>query len=148
MPSADGPLLFLRAPAGLPRAELRDFARRLSQEAAGGKRFLCLLTDDRELRRLNSQFLGKDRPTDVLSFPEPGPDEFLGEIAISVERAREQAAALGHALADEIKILMLHGVLHLLGMDHETDRGRMARRERALRRQFGLPQSLTERVRR
>jgi probable rRNA maturation factor len=147
MESSEGPLLFRRVPAGLPRAELRVFARRLTEAVAPGGSFLCLFTDDRELRRLNRQFLGKDQPTDVLSFPEPGPDGFLGEIAISVERAAEQARRLGHSLAEELKILMLHGLLHLTGMDHETDGGRMARREKALRRRFGLPAALTERGR-
>jgi probable rRNA maturation factor len=146
MDSSGDPLLFLRAPARLPRAELRSFARQLIREVARGRSFHCLLTDDRELRRLNRQFLGKDQPTDVLSFPEPGPDAYLGEMAISVDRARHQARRLGHSLADELKILMLHGVLHLMGMDHESDSGQMARRERRLRRQFGLPCGLIERV--
>lgn len=100
-------------------------------EVAGGRRFTCLLTDDRELSRLNRQFLGKDYPTDVLAFPEPGPDGFLGEMAISVDRAAEQARRFGHSVEDEIGILMLHGLLHLIGMDHESDRGRMARAENA-----------------
>lgn len=139
--------MFRRAPAGLPRAELRAFARRLIDAVAPGASFLCLFTGDRELRRLNRQFLGKDEPTDVLSFPEPGPDGFLGEIAISVQRAAAQARQLGHSLTDELKVLMLHGLLHLTGMDHETDRGRMARREKALRRKLGLPAALTERKR-
>jgi probable rRNA maturation factor len=83
----------------------------------------------------------------VLSFPEPGPDDFLGELAISVERAREQARLLGHTIEEETKILMLHGVLHLLGMDHEKDRGRMARAETRQRKKLGLPAGLIERVR-
>ena len=114
---------------------------------AGGRRFCCLLAGDRELRRLNREFLGKDYPTDVLSFPEPGPDGFLGEIAISLERAGEQAGLYGHSLEEELKILMLHGLLHLLDMDHEKDRGRMARIEKRLRQELGLPAALIERVR-
>ncbi len=114
---------------------------------AGGRPFCCLLTDDRELRRLNRQFLGKDYPTDVLSFPEPGPDGFLGEMAISVERAREQAAEFGHRLDEEIRILMLHGLLHLMGMDHANDRGRMARAETRWSKRLGLPAGLIERAR-
>ena len=93
--------------------------------------FQCLITGDEELRRLNRQFLGKDYPTDVLSFP-AGDDDMLGEIAISAERAAEQAREFGHSVEDEIRILMLHGVLHLAGMDHERDRGAMARAETAL----------------
>ena len=114
---------------------------------AGGNRFRCLLTDDRELQRLNRRFLNADYPTDVLAFPEPGPDGFLGELAISVPRAAEQARAYGHPIEQEIGILMLHGLLHLLGMDHEKDRGRMARAEMRWRRQLGLPAGVVERAR-
>jgi probable rRNA maturation factor len=147
MPADDDPLIFRRVRVRLPRVRLRAFAEQLRDEVAGGQAFCCLLADDRELRRLNRQFLGKDYPTDVLSFPEPGPDDFLGELAISVERAREQARLLGHTVEVEIRILMLHGVLHLLGMDHEEDRGRMARAETRLRKKLGLPAGLIERVR-
>ena len=120
---------------------------KISKTVAAGRRFSCLLTDDRELLRLNREFLGKEYATDVLSFPEPGPDDFLGEMAISVERAKEQARSRGHSLDEEIGILMLHGLLHLLGMDHETDRGRMARAETRWRKKLGLPAGLIERVR-
>ena len=147
MPADDDPLIFRRVRVRLPRVRLRAFAEQLRDEVVGGRAFCCLLADDRELRRLNRQFLGKDYPTDVLSFPEPGPDEFLGELAISIERAKEQAKLLGHTIEEEIKILMLHGVLHLLGMDHEQDRGRMARAETRLRKKLGLPAGLIERVR-
>src|SRR5512138_1927198 len=119
MPDSEDPLIFLRVPLGLPRRGMREFAAEIRASVAGGARFTCLLTDDRELHRLNREFLGKDYPTDVLAFPEPGPDGFLGELAISVERAREQALMLGHTLEEEVRILMLHGVLHLTGMDHE-----------------------------
>jgi probable rRNA maturation factor len=145
--SEDISLLFRRAPAGLRRKDLREFARTLRAEVAGGRVFECLVTDDRELRRLNAQFLGRDYPTDVLSFPEASPDGFLGSLAISAGRAAAQAREHGHTLEEEIRILMLHGVLHLVGMDHETDRGRMARAERTWRRRFGLPTGLIERAR-
>jgi probable rRNA maturation factor len=146
--SPDGSIvLFRRAGNGVPRPELRRFAEQLVSEVASDRRFECLLTDDRELRRLNRSFLGHDYPTDVLSFPSGMTGGFLGEIAISVNRAAEQAAEFGHSLAEEIKILMLHGVLHLLGMDHEKDRGAMRRAEKRWRKQFALPESLTERVR-
>ncbi len=140
-------VLFERAPRGLSRRALRQLASRLENEVAGGGRFTCLITDDAELARLNRQFLGRDYPTDVLSFPSPSPDGFLGEIAISAERAAEQAARYGHTLQEEVGILLLHGVLHLAGMDHERDRGRMARAERRYRRELGLPAGLIERVR-
>ena len=99
----------------------------------------CLITSDAELRRLNHKFRGKDYPTDVLSFP---PDD----IAISFDRAAAQAAELGHGVEDELRVLMLHGLLHLAGMDHETDRGAMARAEIRWRKRLGLPSGLIERV--
>lgn len=141
----DNLLLYRRAGNGLPKAQLRAFAAQLREAIAEGRTFSCLLTDDRELQRLNAQFLGHDYPTDVLSFPseDGGP---LGEIAISVQRAREQASDQRHSLEDEIKILMLHGILHLSGLDHETDRGAMDRAERSWREKFGLPAGLIERT--
>ena len=147
MATTEDPLIFRRAPAGLPRASLRAFADQIRDTVAGGRRFCCLMTGDGELRRLNRQFLGADYPTDVLSFPEAGPDGFLGEMAVSAERAQEQARIHGHGLEEELKILMLHGLLHLLGMDHEKDGGRMARFETRLRKKLGLPAGLIERVR-
>lgn len=146
--SPDDPtLIYRRAPSELPRRELRLFAERLRAEVAGSRHFHCLLTDDRELRRLNRDFLGKDEPTDVLSFPEPEPGPFLGEIAVSVERAAQQARDHGHTLENELRLLMLHGLLHLLGMDHHGDRGRMRRAEARWRQKLGLPPGLIERVR-
>ena len=106
-----------------------------------------LLTGDAAIRRLNKQFRGKNQPTDVLSFPALEMVEGVaGDLAISVETARRQAQEQGHALSVEIKVLMLHGLLHLAGYDHETDNGKMARRERVLRGRLGLPQGLIERV--
>ncbi len=144
MPSDGNLILYRRAGSGLPRRELRAFADRLQDTLTGGRPFTCMITDDRELERLNRMFLGKDYPTDVLSFPSAGPG-LIGELAISVDRAREQAQEHGHEDADEIRILMLHGVLHLLGMDHENDRGAMARAEKRWRQEFGLPVGLIER---
>lgn len=146
MPDPTISLIFRRAPRGLPRRGLRAFATVLGQMVAGGRRFSCLLTDDRELRRLNRQFLDRDYPTDVLSFPSSDPDGFLGDLAISTTRAAEQAREYGHSLEQEIGILMLHGLLHLVGMDHECDNGRMASAERGYREALGLPESLTERA--
>lgn len=111
-----------------------------------------LLTTDTEIRRLNRQFRGKNKATDVLSFPAEqgperrGPEKLAGDLAISVPTAGKQAAAQGHALAIEIKVLLLHGLLHLAGYDHETDEGQMARRERALRAKLRLPLGLIERT--
>jgi len=106
-----------------------------------------LLTSSREMKSLNRRFRRKDKATDVLSFPADGSREkFAGEIAISAEIAAQNAHALGHSAADEVKILALHGVLHLRGYDHERDQGEMARREMELRRQLGLPSGLIERT--
>ena len=146
MPLQQTALLFQVATPGLARRGALAFARRLEFEVAGGRRFCCLITSDEELRRLNRQFRKKDYATDVLSFPATDANGFLGEMAISFDRARQQAREHGHAVSEEIAILMLHGVLHLLGMDHETDRGQMARAERKWRTNLGLPSGLIERV--
>jgi probable rRNA maturation factor len=137
---------FRRVPADFSRRAIERFARRLQVEVTQGRPFDCLIAGDAELRRLNLKFLGKDYPTDVLAFPAAGPR--LGDIAISFLRARAQARAFGHNTGQEIQILMLHGLLHLLGMDHATDGGRMARSEKRWRARLGLPTGLIERVRR
>ena len=95
-------------------------------------------TSDRELRRLNRTFRAKDRPTDVLSFPgeRSGEGWHLGDVAISVPTARRQALEAGHETGEELRVLLLHGVLHCLGYDHETDDGAMERLERRLRRRW------------
>jgi probable rRNA maturation factor len=142
MSADDIPLLFHSSSRRLRRAELRAFFDDVVRRVARGKRITCLITSDRELRRLNRRFRGKNYATDVLSFPMDGG----GEIAISLDRAMEQAREYGHAVADEVRILMLHGVLHLAGMDHETDSGEMARAEVRWRRRLGLPNGLIERA--
>ena len=136
----------LRIP-GVSRRITRQFAARLVEEVAGGRTFTCVLAKDRQLRRLNREFRHKDYATDVLSFPAAGANGFLGDIAISYDRAKKQADEYGHPVQQEVEILMLHGLLHLLGMDHETDRGRMARAEAKWRAALGLPGGLIERVR-
>ena len=107
-----------------------------------------LLADDQTLRRLNKDFRGKNKATDVLSFPTPAEiaDAHAGDLAISLETAARQAARYGHTLRDEVRILLLHGLLHLDGEDHETDDGEMADREAELRLELRLPVSLIERV--
>jgi len=145
MSPGDSLVVFRRAPRALRRKLLQDFAGRLWTEVAGQRHFLVLITDDRELRRLNRDFLAKDYPTDVLSFPEGNASGALGEIAISVQRAAEQAAERGYDCETEIQVLMLHGLLHLQGMDHEKDRGRMKRTETRWRKTLGLPGGLIER---
>jgi probable rRNA maturation factor len=147
MSGEDNLVLFRRVPRGVPRGDLRDFAVCLRENVTGGRPFCCLLTGDTELQRLNREFLGRDYPTDVLSFPSGEGAGSLGDIAISLDRAAEQAASRGHDAAGEIKILMLHGILHLMGMDHEKDRGRMARAEKSWRKKLQLPDGLIERSR-
>lgn len=107
-----------------------------------------LLADDRTLRRLNRDFRGKNKPTDVLSFPAPPELAKLhaGDLAISIDTARRQAEEHGHTLAVELRVLLLHGLLHLAGMDHETDSGEMAARESQLRAKLRLPSSLIARA--
>jgi probable rRNA maturation factor len=107
-----------------------------------------LLTTDAAIRKLNREFRGKNQATDVLSFPAKGvgAEGMAGDLAISVTTAMGQAAEQGHSLAVEIKVLVLHGLLHLAGYDHEVDDGKMARRERVLRARLGLPSGLIERA--
>jgi probable rRNA maturation factor len=114
-----------------------------------------LLADDATLKRLNKTFRGKNKATDVLSFPagpstvffgEPEGPELVGDLAVSLETAARQAARFGHTLADEVRILLLHGLLHLAGFDHENDSGEMAAREAELRHRLGLPTGLIARV--
>jgi probable rRNA maturation factor len=111
-----------------------------------------LLTTDAAIRRLNRQFRGKNKATDVLSFPAmpvpefKGAEALAGDLAISVPTARKQAIVQGHSLATEIKVLILHGLLHLAGYDHETDSGEMARREAKLRARLNLRSGLIERT--
>ena len=94
---------------------------------------------DALLRRLNRDYRFKDKPTDVLSFPSPDREEGLGDVVISVETARENARRFGRSLDRELEILALHGFLHVLGYDHETDDGEMDALEKRLRRSLLSP---------
>lgn len=102
------------------------------------------IVPDSRVKALNRRYRHKNAPTDVLSFPwgQPG---FLGDVVIAAGVARRQARAAGHSLQTELRVLALHGLLHLLGYDHERDDGRMARLERRLRRKGGLREGLIER---
>ena len=139
-------MLFHVPARGLSRRALREFAKQLQEQVTGSRPFCCLIADDTELRRLNKQFRKKDYATDVLSFLPADPNGSLGDLAISWDRAKAQAAEHDHAVDDEIRILMLHGVLHLTGMDHEKDGGEMARVEIRWRKRLNLPTGLIERV--
>lgn len=110
-----------------------------------------LVTGSRSVQSLNRQFRGKNKATDVLSFPAPLPAQdkgagLAGDIAISADIALRNARTMGHSAAEEIKILTLHGILHLAGFDHERDNGVMARQELKLRRELRLPVGLIERT--
>ena len=100
------------------------------------------------MRKLNRTYRGVDEPTDVLSFPsegKSGSSPFLGDIVIARGIARKQAGSFGHPLLTELRILALHGLLHLLGYDHEADTGQMSKLETRLRRKAGLPAGLIAR---
>jgi probable rRNA maturation factor len=125
----------------VPVTALAAFARRLAQNAPQTRAtdLTILLAGDPAVRRLNKTYRGKDKTTDVLSFPAGGgalPDgtEPLGEIVISVPQAARQAAEAGHSLARELRVLVIHGYLHLLGYDHEVDDGTMMRLQARLTR--------------
>ena len=143
------------AELGLSASGLGRFLR-TAQKAVGLEGEVhVLLAGDATLRRLNRTFRGKDKATDVLSFPagpttvffgEPEGPGLAGDLAISLETAARQAGRFGHSLRDELRVLLLHGTLHLAGFDHETDAGEMAEREAELRRSLGLPTSLIARV--
>ena len=126
------------------KSALKSFAYNLAAKVAEGQTFTCLITNDRELQSLNKEFLGHDHPTDVLSFASE--DAGLGDLAISIERAEAQAREFGHDRMQELRVLMLHGVLHLMGHDHEQDRGEMARAESKWRTVFDLPTTLISRA--
>jgi probable rRNA maturation factor len=136
-------------------AALRPYLLRAQKAIGLDGQVHVLLTSDDEIRVLNRAFRHKNRPTDVLSFPAaplhasrprsraPRPAEKLaGDIAISIETASRQAARYGHTLVLELKILLLHGLLHLAGYDHEADAGEMQEIEASLRRRFRLPGTL------
>jgi len=141
-------VIFQKRVTDLTELALRRFVARARRAAGVQGAVNVLVTSSAELKSLNRRFRGEDKPTDVLSFPaEPGAQKQLaGEIAISAEIAAQNARALGHSPAEEIKILVLHGVLHLRGYDHECDNGRMARREKQLRAKLHLPLGLIERA--
>jgi probable rRNA maturation factor len=146
------------APAGISTRSLALFLRKAQAAVRLRGQVSVLLTTDKAIRKLNRDFRGKNKATDVLSFPaldlyaaarsKPGSPamRIAGDLAISIHTARKQGEACGHSLGTELKVLILHGLLHLAGYDHETDTGEMARREAKLRAKFGLPLGLIERA--
>jgi probable rRNA maturation factor len=139
-----GPVIVERRKSNeLSRLAVARFANKAQRAAGVVGEVNILLTGDAEMQRLNRQFRRKDQSTDVLSFPAP---QGGGDIAISLAKARSQAAALGHNLLTEIKVLVLHGMLHLAGHDHERDQGKMLRLEKKLRAELNLQAGLIERT--
>ncbi len=134
---------------GVSKSGLARFFNRARKAVGLQGEVDVLLTSDAEIKRLNKAFRGKNKATDVLSFPAPEEaEDMAGDIAISLETALRQANQHSHSLRDELRILMLHGLLHIDGEDHEADAGEMAEREAELRTQLRLPSSLIERVER
>ena len=127
---------------GLTPAQMQRFVRQAQTLAKVKGEVDVLISGNQRLRELNRRFRRKNKPTDVLSFPRPSG----GDIAISAQIARDNARLYGHSIAEELKILVLHGMLHLAGYDHESDNGRMARVEARLRAQLKLPASLIDRA--
>ena len=140
-------IIFRQRVPGLGKSQLAAFVTAVCKSVGLAGAVTVLVTGNREMRALNERFRGKDLSTDVLSFP--GPEfmaDFAGDIAVCTDIAAKNAAALGHAVAIEVRVLVLHGILHLAGYDHESDSGEMTRMETRLRRRLGLPGSLIERV--
>lgn len=135
-------IILEKAIGGVKPAELAGFVRRAQRLAGITGAVDVLVAGNGRLRELNRRFRGKNAPTDVLSFPRAEG----GDIAISAEIARENAGRYKHSPAAELKILILHGMLHLAGHDHENDDGQMARIEARLRAQLKLPSSLIGRA--
>jgi len=127
---------------GVSQQSLARFATRAQKLAGVVGEVAVLITGRREIQRLNQRFRHKNKPTDVLSFPR----ENGGDIAICAGIAQSNAQRFGHSAASELKVLILHGMLHLAGFDHETDNGRMEKREEQLRAQLKLPPSLIQRT--
>jgi probable rRNA maturation factor len=131
-------------PAGMRAPGLASWLASIAPSRARGTVTVAIVSDAR-VRALNRQYRRKDKATDVLSFPS-GDRGYLGDVVIAAGVAARQAREAGHTLATELRVLALHGLLHLLGYDHERDDGRMARLERRLRRRGGLEEGLIERA--
>ncbi len=127
-----------RAELELDEALLHKIASKYTK-----KKIELLITDNEEIQAINKAYRGIDKPTDVLSFPyEPSRTAPLGSIVISASKVCEAAQNYGHSCKEEAALLFIHGLLHLLGFDHEVDNGEMRLHEERLIRSFGLPESL------
>jgi probable rRNA maturation factor len=141
--AADRLAVAVVAPARLRTTGLARWLADVAPARARGTMTVAIVPDD-QVRRLNRKFRRKNTATDVLSFPSGEPGD-LGDVVISAGVARRQAREAGHTPQVEYRILALHGLLHLLGYDHERDDGRMARLERRLRKHGNLREGLIER---
>jgi len=142
-------VIFERHVPGLSERSFQAFVAEVCRltKLAGG--VTILVTSNPQMRTLNRRFRNKNAPTDVLSFPGPAfVKDFAGDIAISLDIAAKNASSRGHSVPTELRILALHGVLHLAGYDHESDNGEMTRIEMRIRRKLTLPASLIERAQR
>jgi probable rRNA maturation factor len=138
-------ILLVHDADGVRERALSLFAGRARRALQMPADVCVLITSNAEVQELNRRHRRKDKPTDVLSFPSGRP-ELPGNIAISAEIAAANAVERGHSVEAELKILILHGLLHLAGYDHENDHGEMEARELALRHEFKLPVGLIERT--
>lgn len=121
-----------------PKRDIAAFARRVLRQLKTDAEDLAIaFVDDATMRKLNREFRRKDKTTDVLTFPGDEPTH-LGDIVISLEQARRQARDEQHSLATEVRYLILHGILHSMGYDHETDDGEMNALEMKVRTKVGL----------
>ena len=138
--------------AGMSELALDRFVLRARRAAGLHDTVNVMVTSSGAVRSLNRHFRGQNKATDVLSFPSISPvglrngARLAGEVVISADIALQNSVRLGHSPAEEVKILALHGILHLAGFDHERDNGQMARKEAKLRRALGLPFALIERT--
>lgn len=155
MITIEPPPVLAGSPSAVTRLTVARFLARAQKAVGLAGEVHVLLADDATLKRLNKTFRGKNKATDVLSFPagpstvffgEPDAPELAGDLAVSLETAARQAARFGHTLGDEVRILLLHGLLHLAGFDHENDQGEMAAQETELRKKLGLPTGLIARA--
>jgi probable rRNA maturation factor len=140
-------VVFKRRVPGLSERKLAEFISEACEHIRLMGAVTVLITDSKEMIVLNGRFRGKALATDVLSFPGPSfVDGFAGDIAVSLDIANRTARAMGHSTSAEVRILVLHGLIHLAGYDHESDRGEMTRLEGRLRRKLSLPAGVIERT--
>ena len=123
-----------------------DDLEKIRASLADAKSLELIIVNDEEIRGINLEYRKLDKPTDVLSFPiKVSKTEFIGSIIISADTTKRVADEMGHAFAVELKILFIHGLLHLLGFDHESDNGQMLQKEISVAKMFGIEETLLSR---